>query len=143
MWALNFVAWIKVFLSQDLLDPKQEHFCVQLESTSGPVGTKEEFLARLGPGYAFAPRTFLKEKYIFVLVCISCLKKVLHLLNIFLLNIHFSVCDEKKRKKNKKHDVSSFQQQKQRKQREVSKKTTTFLQSTFTNITTCRRQNER
>ena len=70
-------------------------------------------------------------------------QKSVHLSNIFLLNIHFSVCDEKKRKKNKKHDVSSFQQQKQRKQREVSKKTTTFLQSTFTNITTCRRQNER
>ena len=31
MWAFNFVAWIKVFLSQDLLDPKQEHFRVQLE----------------------------------------------------------------------------------------------------------------
>ena len=84
---------------------------------------------RGSPRYAFARRTFLKEKYIFVVVCISCLKKVLHLSNIFL-------------KKNKKHDVSSFQQQKQRKQREVSKQTTTFLQSTFTNITTSK-PNER
>ena len=49
--------------------------------------------------YAFAPHTFLKVKCIFVVVCSSFLKIMLHLPNIFLLNLDFTVSNKKKERK--------------------------------------------
>ena len=77
--------------------------------------------------YAYAPRTFLKEKCIFVVVCISCLKKVMHLSNIFLLNIHFTVWEKKKTKEKQKTLRVVFSTTKTKKTREVDEKKTAFL----------------
>ena len=62
-----------------------------------PAAAARDFSRR--QGYAFAPHTFLKVKCIFVVVCSSFLKTMLHLPNIFLLNLDFTVPNKKKERK--------------------------------------------
>ena len=80
-------------------------------------------------GYAFAPRTFLKEKCIFVVVCISCLKKVLHLSNIFLLNNHFNVCDEKNERKTKNFTCYLFNNKNKENKEKLARKQQLFFRA--------------